>query len=127
MKAMRGPLMDPAWTPHGPVGGAPEMDYTGEAMRGPRMDPWGGAPEMGCAKKAMRGPRMDPWGGAPGMGCVVKAMRGPRMDPAWTREWRQSVLLLFFFTARNRQIHWPAFGQYGLSRKLPAAGAKFYF
>jgi hypothetical protein len=63
MKAMRGPRMDPAWTPHGPVGGAPEMDYTGEAMRGPGMDPWGGAPEMGC---------------------VVKAMRGPRMDPAWT-------------------------------------------
>ena len=24
--------MDPTWTPHGPVGGAPEMDYTGEAM-----------------------------------------------------------------------------------------------
>ena len=43
MKAMRGPRMDPAWTPHGPVGGAPEMDYTGEAMRGPGMDPWGGA------------------------------------------------------------------------------------
>jgi len=43
---MRGPRMDPAWTPHGPVGGAPEMDYTGEAMRGPGMDPWGGAPEM---------------------------------------------------------------------------------
>ncbi|KAK3268808.1 hypothetical protein CYMTET_22715 [Cymbomonas tetramitiformis] len=97
VRTIYGPRVDPAWTPHGPMGGALEMDCTGEAMRGPRMDlawtrEWrtqdgGGAPEIDCAKKAMCGPRMDPWGGAPGMGCVVKAMRGPRMDPAWTSGW----------------------------------------
>ncbi|KAK3275765.1 hypothetical protein CYMTET_16124 [Cymbomonas tetramitiformis] len=67
VRTIYGPRVDPAWTPHGPMGGALEMDCTGEAMRGPRMDPawtreWRTRDRVRGVDLAwtQHGPRMDP-------------------------------------------------------------------